>query len=215
MSGETETFGLKSRLAGVAALWVAVLLVWKRCPFPLNFILWALPVIAAVGLVQWKQEQEDESGPGDGRAWLSAPSKQICPRCFTPLGTETVASPRGEAQCGYCRCWFNVHAARLDLGDLPEGGAPAATRRDCPHCAEPLASQAAVSPHGDTKCGRCRAWFNVKGRVVAEKAEAWAPDTRCPRCSAPVLSEVEVSPSGDADCAYCGHWFNIRAGRTA
>ena len=212
MSGGGDRRGLSVRVAGVAALWVLAWLFAKRCPAPLNLILWVLPVLGALAVFQWKQEQEEESGPEGGRAWTSAPMKHICPRCFTPLGPETVASPRGEARCAYCGCWFNIHAARLDLGHLAEGAPPVLLREDCPHCAEPLGPSAAVSPHGDVKCVRCRAWFNVHGRRVEDRPEH-EPDLRCPRCSAPVQNRVEVSPSGDAKCAFCGAWFNVLAGR--
>lgn len=205
---------LAIRLAGVAALWLLALLFSKRCPFPLNMILWALPVLGAVGVFQWWQEEEEATGPKDARAWTSASSRQICPHCFTPLGKEAVASPNGEARCGYCGCWFNVHAARMDLGETGTDGPPVARRTDCPHCAEAIQPAAAVSPHGDTKCPRCRVWFNVFGRRMEDRS-AGEPDLRCPHCAAPVQSRIEVSPSGDARCAYCGAWFNVLAGRKA
>jgi DNA-directed RNA polymerase subunit RPC12/RpoP len=31
----------------------------------------------------------------------------------------------------------------------------------CPRCGAPLAENADVSPHGDTKCGHCGGWFNI------------------------------------------------------
>jgi hypothetical protein len=31
----------------------------------------------------------------------------------------------------------------------------------CPRCGAPLADNAEVSPHGDTKCGHCGGWFNI------------------------------------------------------
>jgi hypothetical protein len=31
----------------------------------------------------------------------------------------------------------------------------------CPRCGAPLAENADVSPHGDTKCAHCGGWFNI------------------------------------------------------
>jgi|WetSurMetagenome_2_1015567.scaffolds.fasta_scaffold634153_1 hypothetical protein len=35
------------------------------------------------------------------------------------------------------------------------------TSYTCPRCGAPLGKGAEVSPHGDTKCGYCNAWFNI------------------------------------------------------
>jgi DNA-directed RNA polymerase subunit RPC12/RpoP len=40
----------------------------------------------------------------------------------------------------------------------PRGGHTAYV---CPRCGAPLAENADVSPHGDTKCDHCGGWFNI------------------------------------------------------
>lgn len=32
-----------------------------------------------------------------------------CPHCGAPLGDGIDISPHGDAKCGYCNCWFNIH----------------------------------------------------------------------------------------------------------
>jgi len=34
-----------------------------------------------------------------------------CPRCGAPLGDGADVSPHGDAKCGYCNAWFNIHQA--------------------------------------------------------------------------------------------------------
>jgi hypothetical protein len=33
-----------------------------------------------------------------------------CPKCGAPLGKNADVSPHGDAKCGYCNSWFNIHA---------------------------------------------------------------------------------------------------------
>jgi len=32
-----------------------------------------------------------------------------CPHCGAPLSEGVDISPHGDAKCGYCNCWFNIH----------------------------------------------------------------------------------------------------------
>lgn len=34
-----------------------------------------------------------------------------CPNCGAALGTDCDVSPSGDAKCGYCKRWFNIHTA--------------------------------------------------------------------------------------------------------
>jgi hypothetical protein len=42
----------------------------------------------------------------------NAPKPQagyICPHCGAPLGDRVEVSPSGDAKCGFCGRWFNIH----------------------------------------------------------------------------------------------------------
>lgn len=50
-------------------------------------------------------------GPGQiVRGRRSGARNYECPRCGATLGDQADVSPSGDAKCGHCDSWFNIHA---------------------------------------------------------------------------------------------------------
>ncbi len=53
-----------------------------------------------------RSDNESQSSPGP------APSVGYdCPNCRASLGEDCDVSPSGDAKCGFCKRWFNIHSA--------------------------------------------------------------------------------------------------------
>ena len=56
------------------------------------------------------QPERDSSSDGSGEK-REPKVGYDCPNCGAALGKEADVSPSGDAKCGYCERWFNIHNA--------------------------------------------------------------------------------------------------------
>jgi hypothetical protein len=54
-----------------------------------------------------KQSLPEQS---DAIADTGSSAGYVCPSCNAPLGDNSDVSPSGDAKCGHCGRWFNIHA---------------------------------------------------------------------------------------------------------
>ena len=52
----------------------------------------------------WENVADDD--PSSGAA---SGGNYACPKCGAPLDDGSDVSPHGDAKCGYCNAWFNIH----------------------------------------------------------------------------------------------------------
>jgi hypothetical protein len=57
-----------------------------------------------------EHELSDASDSMSTRQAAQTPGNYTCPSCGAPLGRGADVSPHGDAKCGYCNRWFNVHS---------------------------------------------------------------------------------------------------------
>jgi hypothetical protein len=80
----------------------------------------ALPFVAVGGAALFAAITGNTSGGGKGaliegtatqaRGTLPDTSGSFqCPHCSSPLADRAEVSPHGDAKCGHCGSWFNVH----------------------------------------------------------------------------------------------------------
>lgn len=67
-----------------------------------------IPITALRRRAAPRSGDPDQAGPPPA---TSGGAGYQCPNCGAALGPEQEVSPSGDAKCGYCRKWWNIHRA--------------------------------------------------------------------------------------------------------